>query len=95
MNFMMAVVGYVLTFFKDQAVDRVHRLGQTRETRVFRLIMDGSIEEQTIDIQQEKRKLMRLAFSEKEGKRDQAKAGRLADIQQLLRGGRGKNDNKD
>ena len=72
---------------EDQAVDRVHRLGQTKETRVFRLVMDGSIEEATIQIQQEKRKLMRLAFSEKEGKRDQVKTGRLADIQRLLRGG--------
>lgn len=71
---------------EDQAVDRVHRLGQKKETRVFRLIMDKSIEEQTIKVQEEKRKLMQLAFSEKAGKRDQAKAGRLADIQTLLRG---------
>lgn len=71
---------------EDQAVDRVHGLGQTRETRVFRLIMDNSIEEQTIRIQEDKRKLMQLAFSEKDGKRQKAKTGRLADIQRLLRG---------
>lgn len=71
---------------EDQAVDRVHRLGQKRETRVFRLIMDNSIEEQTIRIQEDKRKLMQLAFSEKDGKRQKAKTGRLADIQRLLRG---------
>ncbi|KAK3707763.1 hypothetical protein LTR37_011940 [Vermiconidia calcicola] len=71
---------------EDQAVDRVHRLGQTKETRVFRLIMDDSIEENTIRIQQEKRKLMKLAFSEKVGKRDKVQTGRLADIQRLLRG---------
>ena len=70
---------------EDQAVDRVHRLGQQRPTRVLRLIMDGSIEEATIQVQQEKRKLMRLAFAEKEGKRDQAKTGRLDDIRRLLR----------
>ena len=49
--------------------------------------MDGSIEEATIQIQQEKRKLMRLAFAEKKGKRDQAKTGRLDDIRRLLRTG--------
>jgi len=71
---------------EDQAVDRVHRLGQKKETRVFRLIMDQTIEEETIRIQTEKRKLMQLAFSEKGSKRDQAKTGKLADIQRLLRG---------
>lgn len=74
---------------EDQAVDRVHRLGQRKPVRVFRLVMDKSIEEGTINIQQEKRKLMRLAFSEKEGKRDQVKSGRLDDIRRLLRGGAG------
>lgn len=71
---------------EDQAVDRVHRLGQKKETRVFRLVMDNTIEEQTIEVQKEKRKLMQLAFAEREGKRDKAKTGRLADIQRLLRG---------
>ena len=70
---------------EDQAVDRVHRLGQTKECRVFRLVMDNTIEEGTIKVQQDKRKLMRLAFSEKEGKRDKAKTGRLNDIRKLLR----------
>lgn len=72
---------------EDQAVDRVHRLGQKKETRVWRLVMDRTIEEQTIEIQAEKRKLMQLAFSEKGGKREKAKTGRLADIQRLLGAG--------
>jgi SWI/SNF-related matrix-associated actin-dependent regulator of chromatin subfamily A3 len=72
---------------EDQAVDRVHRLGQKKETRVFRLVMDKSIEEGTLEIQADKRKLMKLAFSEREGKRDRVKTGRLADIQNLLRTG--------
>jgi SWI/SNF-related matrix-associated actin-dependent regulator of chromatin subfamily A3 len=73
---------------EDQAVDRVHRLGQTEETRVFRLVIEGSIEETTIQIQQDKRKLMQLAFSEREGtgKREKAKTSRWADIQRLLSG---------
>ena len=74
---------------EDQAIDRVHRLGQTKPTRVFRLVMDGSIEEQTLQIQQEKRKLMQLALNEKAGKRDHVKSGGLQDIRRLLIGGEG------
>ncbi|KAJ4301139.1 hypothetical protein N0V90_003229 [Kalmusia sp. IMI 367209] len=54
---------------EDQAVDRVHRLGQKRATKVFRLVVEGSIEERVLGIQEDKRKLMGLAFAEKEGGR--------------------------
>jgi SWI/SNF-related matrix-associated actin-dependent regulator of chromatin subfamily A3 len=69
---------------EDQAVDRVHRLGQKKDCRVFRLVVEGTIEDSVLSIQQDKRKLMRLAFSEKKGKRDEVKSGRIADIQRLL-----------
>ena len=69
---------------EDQAVDRVHRLGQTRECSVFRLVMDKTIEEKTLSIQEDKRKLMMLAFSEQKNKRMTARTNRLADIQRLL-----------
>jgi len=70
---------------EDQAVDRVHRLGQKKPTTVFRLVMENSIEEKVIKIQEDKRKLMMLAFAEKDGKRmGKAKGARLQDIQQLL-----------
>jgi SWI/SNF-related matrix-associated actin-dependent regulator of chromatin subfamily A3 len=71
---------------EDQAVDRVHRLGQTRKTTIFRLVMKGSIEEHVVGIQQKKRKLMMLAFAEKNAKRGNEKGARLADIETLLRG---------
>jgi SWI/SNF-related matrix-associated actin-dependent regulator of chromatin subfamily A3 len=69
---------------EDQAVDRVHRLGQTRETRVWRLVAEGTIERKSLVVQAEKRKLIQLAFSEKAGKMGNAKSSRLADIQRLL-----------
>ena len=69
---------------EDQAVDRVHRLGQKRPTTVFKLVMEGSIEDRVIQIQQDKRKLMMLAFAEKAGKRMNSKAARLADVEKLL-----------
>lgn len=70
---------------EDQAVDRVHRLGQKRETTVWRLIMEGSIEERVLLVQEKKRQLVSTAFQEKgmaRGRR--AKEARLADLQTLL-----------
>ena len=70
---------------EDQAVDRVHRLGQKKPTTVFRLVVKGSIEERVLDIQEEKRKLMQLAFAEKAGKRGKkGETGTVAQISRLL-----------
>jgi len=40
-----------------QAVDRAHRFGQTREVRVVRFIVKGSIEERVVALQNKKRQL--------------------------------------
>ena len=70
---------------EDQAVDRVHRLGQTRETSVWRLVMEGSVEERVLDIQGEKRQLVGKAFQEDDGeKRKKVKVTRVADMKKLL-----------
>lgn len=69
---------------EDQAIDRVHRLGQTRPTTVWRLVMEGSVEERVLDIQQEKRELVTKAFQEKTGRGKKAKDTRMADILKLL-----------
>ncbi|KAG9244335.1 SNF2 family N-terminal domain-containing protein [Calycina marina] len=68
---------------EDQAVDRVHRLGQTRPCTVWRLVMEESIEERVLDIQAEKRKLVGKAFQEKT-KRGKKKLSRMGDIMKLL-----------
>jgi SWI/SNF-related matrix-associated actin-dependent regulator of chromatin subfamily A3 len=68
---------------EDQAVDRVHRLGQTRPCTVWRLIMEDSIEERVLSIQAEKRKLVGKAFQEKE-KGGKEKTTRMGDILKLL-----------
>ena len=73
---------------EDQAVDRVHRLSQTRPVTVFRLVMEGSIEERVLEIQAKKRELASVAFREEESgrkKRGDEKIGRLGDIETLLR----------
>ncbi|KAK4121600.1 RAD5-like protein [Parathielavia appendiculata] len=69
---------------EDQAVDRVHRLGQTRPTTVWRLVMEGTVEERVLDIQAEKRELVNKAFQEKQGKGKKTTETRMADILKLL-----------
>jgi len=85
---------------EDQAVDRVHRLGQKRETTVWRLVVEGSIEQRVLQVQENKRKLVGQAFKDDEeeggddladGKKKRRRRGkgretRLADLQMLLRG---------
>ncbi|KAM0280884.1 hypothetical protein ACHAQH_003773 [Verticillium albo-atrum] len=68
---------------EDQAVDRVHRLGQKRPTTVWRLVMEKTIEEQVLEIQASKRELVSKAFQEK-SKGKKTKETRMADIVKLL-----------
>jgi SWI/SNF-related matrix-associated actin-dependent regulator of chromatin subfamily A3 len=72
---------------KDQAVDRVHRLGQKRKCTVMRLVIEESVEEEVLEVQARKRKLMGPAFGEKEGKsrRGEEQRRRLRDVKHLLR----------
>ena len=39
---------------ESQAIDRVHRMGQTRDVRVFRFVMKDTIEERMLDVQKMK-----------------------------------------
>lgn len=75
---------------EHQAIDRIHRLGQKKETNVFRLVMNGSIEERVLDIQEEKMKLMSLAFADKSGgkKGKKGTTSTVAQIERLLGGGK-------
>jgi SWI/SNF-related matrix-associated actin-dependent regulator of chromatin subfamily A3 len=70
---------------EDQAVDRVHRLGQTREVKVWRLVMEGTVEERVLDIQAEKRELVGKAFQDGEGaKGKKFQESRTSDIARVL-----------
>lgn len=42
---------------EDQASDRAHRIGQTRPVTVYRLVMEGTIEEQIVELHGKKRDL--------------------------------------
>ena len=61
----LTAADYVLIFdpwwnpaAEAQAIDRTHRIGQTRPVTAFRLIMKGTIEEKILELQNKKRKLM-------------------------------------
>ncbi|KAK9451128.1 SNF2 family N-terminal domain-containing protein [Limtongia smithiae] len=66
-----------------QAVDRCYRLGQTRPVNVFRLVMENSIEQRVIKIQDKKVEIVERALNEGK-KMTRNKEARLADIQMLL-----------
>ena len=66
---------------EDQASDRAHRIGQDRPVTVYRLVMEGTIEEQIVELHKKKRD---LADSLLEGS---DMSGRMSadDLLQLLR----------
>ncbi|CAI6233340.1 unnamed protein product [Periconia digitata] len=68
-----------------QAVDRVHRLGQTREVEIKRFIMDGSFEEKMLDLQRKKMALADLTMTREKGTKEQAAKQRLADLRSLFK----------
>ena len=42
---------------EDQASDRAHRIGQTRPVTIYRLVTQGTIEEQIVELHHHKRDL--------------------------------------
>ncbi|OIW06805.1 hypothetical protein TanjilG_11530 [Lupinus angustifolius] len=49
---------------EDQAVDRAHRIGQTRPVTVTRLTIKDTVEDRILALQEEKRKMVASAFGE-------------------------------
>ena len=49
---------------EDQAVDRAHRIGQTRPVLSVRLVAAGTVEERIVALQQAKRELARAAIGD-------------------------------
>ncbi|KAL8823353.1 MAG: hypothetical protein Q9191_005932 [Dirinaria sp. TL-2023a] len=68
-------------FVEEQAIDRVHRLNQTRDVLVYKLTVADTVEARILDLQEKKRALAEAAI---EGK---AAAGKLSmkDILNLFR----------
>lgn len=71
---------------EQQAIDRVHRLGQTKPVQTIRFIAKGTIEENIVALQQEKMRLAKLTFNEdKRSKKESLQKQRLADLASLFR----------
>ncbi|GFP96351.1 putative swi/snf-related matrix-associated actin-dependent regulator of chromatin subfamily a member 3-like 2 [Phtheirospermum japonicum] len=51
---------------EDQAIDRAHRIGQTRPVSVYRLTVKETVEDRILALQQRKRKMVASAFGENE-----------------------------
>jgi hypothetical protein len=58
-------------FVEEQAIDRVHRLNQTIDVKVYKLTIGDTVEQRIVDLQERKRQLANAAI---EGK---ATAGKL------------------
>jgi DNA repair protein RAD5 len=64
-----------------QAIDRVHRMGQDSEVKVTRFVVNGSIEEKMLRIQERKKFIASsLGMMSDEEKKTQ----RIEDIKELL-----------
>ncbi|GLC43495.1 hypothetical protein PLESTM_001479400 [Pleodorina starrii] len=71
---------------EEQAIDRAHRIGQTRTVHVHRITIAGSVEDRILELQQAKRELVATALSE--GRDSGTAAGRLSldDLHFLFQG---------
>ncbi|KAF3561810.1 hypothetical protein DY000_02019743, partial [Brassica cretica] len=53
---------------EEQAMDRIHRIGQKQEVKMIRMIARNSIEERVLELQQKKKNLANEAFKRRRGK---------------------------
>ncbi|CAF2360364.1 unnamed protein product [Brassica napus] len=53
---------------EEQAMDRIHRIGQKQEVKMIRMIARNSIEERVLELQQKKKNLANEAFKRRHGK---------------------------
>jgi SNF2 family DNA or RNA helicase len=70
---------------EQQAIDRVHRLGQTREVTNVRFIMRDSFEENMLKQQEKKVELADLAMTRKKIDRAEAAKAKLESLKSLFR----------
>ncbi|KAI9793804.1 MAG: hypothetical protein M1833_000527 [Piccolia ochrophora] len=68
-----------------QAVDRVHRLGQTRPVKVARFIMRHSFEEKMLELQRKKQQLADLSMNRTKMDKQGATKQRLEELRSLFR----------
>lgn len=55
----------LLRYIEEQAIDRAHRIGQTRPVKVHRILVKETVEDRIIELQEKKRALISEALDEK------------------------------
>jgi len=55
-------------YIEEQAIDRAHRIGQQRPVKVHRILVENTVEDRIIALQEKKRKLIEAALDEKASK---------------------------
>lgn len=55
----------VTQFVEEQAIDRVHRLNQTLDVKIYKMIIEGTVEERILDLQERKRELANITIEGK------------------------------
>ena len=63
-----------------QAIDRAHRIGQTRQVCVYRLIMQDTLEEKIMNLQRFKENLARSLVQSRDASMDKASNMELTDL---------------
>lgn len=68
---------------EEQCFDRCHRLGQTKDVIITKFVVEDSVEERMMALQDQKRKLMQGAFGQKQTA-DDKRTNRIRDIKTLM-----------
>lgn len=68
---------------EEQAINRVHRIGQVFPVRVKRFLMQHSVEDRILELQKKKASLVKGALGAQD--QEEAKAMRLEDLKLLFR----------
>ncbi|KAF5374992.1 hypothetical protein D9758_000446 [Tetrapyrgos nigripes] len=68
---------------ENQAVDRIHRLGQTKPVTAVKLIIEGSIESRLLEVQKKKTALANMTLGQTLSKSERD-ARRMEELQQLF-----------
>lgn len=89
LNFTSANKAYVMEpgynpAAEHQAVDRVHRIGQTRDVTIKHFIMQNSVEEKILNLQKQKEALANLSMERKRTKGEDAKV-RMEELKDLFK----------